>query len=212
MSQRSSTWTQRKDSQQRLGCLSPQRPAVSDSSTSDSACWSFSWQTAALSPCVEPDRQLCGINSWPVSCFIVNCYQRPVEIEGKMLFSGDLTNHPSSQIRYSDKLYNVLTHRLHCWLVLSSQSPVHRVYADTAVLCWGCETEDKRNTTNQNDKNLFTCCKDGADQCNNLLYWVLTESSVSGVSAMPLSQLVSWAISTDITEEHTEKRRGDAVD
>lgn len=63
-SQRSNTWTPRKGSRQRWGCLSPQMPAVSGSSESGSACWSFSSQTAAWSPCGEPDTQLYGINSF----------------------------------------------------------------------------------------------------------------------------------------------------
>lgn len=39
---------------------------------------------------------------------------------------------------------------------------------------------------------------------------MLTESSVSGVSAIPLSLLVSWAISTEQTE-NTKKKKNNQI-
>lgn len=53
-----------------------------------------------------------------------------------------------------------LTRRPRCWWVLSSQSQVHRVYDESAKLCWGSETERGKEgqTPKQIKKRKSTLC------------------------------------------------------
>lgn len=158
-SQRSSTWTPQRGSQQRWGCLSPRRPAVSDSLKSGSVCWSFSWRNAASFPCAEPGKQLCGINSLLV---------KPVLL---MTSSGNGGSLLGGRQQHLIRKYDGRTRRRRCWWVLSSRSPIHRVYAATAGLCWGSETERQIIKQITKIKSVTSLAhlrvKDGADRYSN---------------------------------------------